>query len=163
MSTTDLLVGVLATQCPSWAVRVVTASWELAVAVARPIGRRGAATGVFAVSYALYGVLLFREQSAANIAAFGVATQILPVGAWGVVFMLVGVAALMVIRCPGKPRDVVFGVFCALAGSWGMSGLLAPDTTGAEAPWAWVAGLLWMAVLALLLITAGVGDRASPP
>lgn len=151
-----LAVGAVA----RWARGCVRRWWLSAVA---PIDRQGAALLSFGAGFVLNGLSLLRPQTPDNLAAFGPAPWIMPVGAWGAVFMLAGFTTLATVHSTGTPRRVALAALVGLAAFWGVAGLVAPLMAPASM-WGWIAGLVWLLVVVpLLLIVAGVGDRVVPP
>lgn len=140
----------------SGAVRVRGGVRRLWLVVVAPVGRRGAALLSFGAGFMLWGAQL-RLNSPTAAPAFGPIAKVLPVDAWGVVFVAVGVLAMVGSRISGV-RSVAFGALAGLAALWGTSILLGPDRYG------WPAALVWLLVVVpLVLIVAGVGDSAEPP
>ena len=134
----------------TWAVRHLTA-W------AAPVGRRGGALIVFGLGFVFYGMLLQAPRTPESAAQLGPAASILPVDAWGVVFIGSGLAAIVASRLPQGRDRIGFLPLVGLSIWWGVSGLLGAPS------WGWVGALMWLLVATLALIIVGWGERAAPP
>lgn len=134
----------------AWAAR------HLAAWVA-PVGRRGGALISFGFGFMFFGMLLQAPRTPESASQFGPAATILPVDAWGVVFIGAGLFAIVAARLPQGRDRAGFLPLVALSIWWCVSGLLGAPS------WGWVGALLWVPIIALLLIIVGWGERAGSP
>jgi hypothetical protein len=136
-----------------WASRRAAAWWA---AVTAPVGRRGTVLLAMGAGFVVTGVRLWGPQTTSNLEAFGPFVQLLPVGAWGAVFVVAGLVAVVSAWAPPGRDAPGFAALTGLAWGWGVSNLVGSS-------WGWSAGALWLLATVPLLVVAGWDERDTAP